>query len=321
METGHQLAEAFYTHMKHDPVLLRVYPKHLRCAIEGLGAFLNQLLGGPCEYSERRWSLSLREAHLRFKIGPEEREAWLKTMSKALQDVAIEESAREALRQFFEEYSAYLVNTKPLTIQPKQWNGLGTMEEVVAGIRKGEADRVLDLIEGPVLRTHFERDRAGFLSLLALMIRSYNAPLVDYVRHTLLRDPTLARERHAGGRTLLHDAAGAGSVVVVELLLELSADPNALNQGGHAPLYCAGNECGTGKVVRALVARGADVNACGGVKHCTALHMAARRGNVPVAEALLACGADLEARDTMGVTPLRRAVNCRKKQMVDFLSR
>jgi hemoglobin len=151
MGIGHQLATAFYAHMQHDPVLRRVYFKHLRCAIEGLGAFLNQFLGGPCEYSERRASLSLREAHLRFKIGPRERDAWLMVMSKALQEVEIDESAREALRRFFEEYSAYLVNTESLTVQPSvidhqiatQWNALRALEEAVAAVRKGDADRAL----------------------------------------------------------------------------------------------------------------------------------------------------------------------------------
>jgi ankyrin repeat protein len=38
--------------------------------------------------------------------------------------------------------------------------------------------------------------------------------------------------------------------------------------------------------------------------------MAARRDNVEVAGALLDCGADIEARDSLGETPLRRAVNC-----------
>ena len=63
-------------------------------------------------------------------------------------------------------------------------------------------------------------------------------------------------------------------------------------------------------MIRALVHAGARVDACDGVKHCTALHMAARRGNVEAAEALLDCGANIEAGDSLGETPLRRAVNC-----------
>ena len=76
------LSEAFYAQVARDPILSPLFPKHIQCAIDAFAAFLNQFLGGPSEYSERRWSLSLREVHLRFKIGPEEREAWLKTMQK-----------------------------------------------------------------------------------------------------------------------------------------------------------------------------------------------------------------------------------------------
>ncbi len=47
--------------------------------------------------------------------------------------------------------------------------------------------------------------------------------------------------------------------------------------------------------------------------------MAARRGNLEVAEALLDCGADIEARDSLGHTPLRRAVNCDKAGLASLL--
>jgi ankyrin repeat protein len=61
------------------------------------------------------------------------------------------------------------------------------------------------------------------------------------------------------------------------------------------------------------------VDASDGVKHCTALHMAARRGNVEIAEALLESGADIEAPDSLGETPLRRAVNCDKTDVAKLL--
>ena len=47
--------------------------------------------------------------------------------------------------------------------------------------------------------------------------------------------------------------------------------------------------------------------------------MAARRGNVGVAAALLDCRADLEARDSLGDTPLRRSVNCGKLELTALL--
>jgi hypothetical protein len=47
--------------------------------------------------------------------------------------------------------------------------------------------------------------------------------------------------------------------------------------------------------------------------------MAARRGNVAVARALLECGADPRIGDIAGVTPLQRAKNCRKAEVVAVL--
>jgi ankyrin repeat protein len=47
--------------------------------------------------------------------------------------------------------------------------------------------------------------------------------------------------------------------------------------------------------------------------------MAARRGNVEVIAALLDAGADIEARDSAGETPLRRAVNCNQVKAAELL--
>ena len=94
METCRRLARAFYARVQSDSVLLPVYGRSLHCVVESLSTFLAQHFGGPCEYSGRRWSLSLYEAHLRFKIGQAERDAWVKDMTLAMEDVGIGEPAR-----------------------------------------------------------------------------------------------------------------------------------------------------------------------------------------------------------------------------------
>jgi truncated hemoglobin YjbI len=330
-----RLSAAFYARVAQDPILSPLFPTHLKCTIDAFAAFLIQFLGGPCEYSEQRWWLSLHESHSRFKIGRKERNAWMKCMSKTLDDLPIEEPVRFALRSFFEQSSAFLVNDSKTQVEvpdampadrlhqeiATRWNAQRSIEETVAFIRGGDADRAIALMESPALRDHCARDRAALVSLLAIMNGSKHPILIDYVRMRLTSDPALARQRYHYGRTLLHEAAGEGRLPTVQLLLELGADPNSA-QGGRTPLYCAGNECDSddgGDVVRALVQAGANVNTQSGVKRCTALHMAARRGNVAVAQALLEYGANIEARDSMGETPLRRAVNCGKTEVAAFL--
>ena len=72
--------------------------------------------------------------------------------------------------------------------------------------------------------------------------------------------------------------------------------------------------------MRALVRAGADVSACGGVTRATALHMAARWGYLEIARALLECGAAIDARDSKDVTPLQRAINCRRPAVAALLA-
>ena len=328
------LSEAFYERVDRDPLLRPLFPgTTLKCAIEAFAAFLSQFLGGNAEDAARRWWLSLRESHQRFEIGPQHRDAWMANMTEALADVRIEEPARKALIGFFRQSSAYLVNhgeafggrgahadaIDDLSRELQhRWDAQQTLDNIVAAIRSGNDGHAVSLTSEYVRTSGNRSVNAG---ILAQMIGSRRAALQRYARETLERDPDLAHERHAG-RTLLHAASAHGDSALVELLLSLGLDPAAQDGGGHSPLYSLGNECqvpGAGAIVRILTRAGADVNAADGVKHCTPLHMAARRGNVEIAEALIDSGANIEARDSLGDTPLRRAVNCNKHAVAALL--
>ncbi len=290
----------------------------MHCAIDEFAAFLVQFLGGPIEDSQRRRYLSLRDSHRRFAIDSRHRDAWLLLMSQALGDVGIEEPARGSLQSLFEQASSHLIDRRPATPRmgdelAARWHGQQTLEEAVAAVRAGNAARAIELTAS--------FDPPMLIGLLALMIESGDGELLRYVHLRLTEEQRLTGQPY-NGRMLLHVAAAAGSLSMVELLLRLGADPNAYDGGKHGPLYSVSNQCsgaGAAEIVRTLVRAGARVDARDGVTRATALHMAARRGNVAVAEALLGCGADIDARDYRGATPLQRAINCRKAQVADFL--
>ncbi|HET8841022.1 MAG TPA: ankyrin repeat domain-containing protein [Ktedonobacteraceae bacterium] len=348
MDTCQALAVAFYAHVEHDPVLRPLYPPTLKgCPINALAAFFTQFFGGPCEYTSRRWHLSLREFHLRFAIGPKEREAWLTNMFLALDDVKIQEPARSALRWFFVQSSAYFMNQHSgatddsLSLQEhlqrdqveqeashlhqeiqERWQAQQMLEEMVAAVHQGNAEVALAVIEAPMMQAFFLRDQGAFLSLLVILSCSGHPASVDHARQKLIATPGLVHERYTYDLTLLHELAGQGNLAMVELLLQLGADPNAQNHQGQTPLYWVSNGSPGAygaEVVHLLVRHGANVNAREKLKQCTSLHMAARRGNIPVAGALLDCGAEREALDKLGETPLHRAVRCGKTEMVAFL--
>jgi truncated hemoglobin YjbI/ankyrin repeat protein len=131
------------------------------------------------------------------------------------------------------------------------------------------------------------------------------------------RDRSCARLLGLRGQTLLHEAALVGEAELAAVLIRSGADPDAREAEGHTPLY----RTSTGDVARVLLTAGAAADVASGPTRGTPLHQAARRGYVSVAEALLVHGATIDARDSKGQTPLRRAVNCRQLQIVRLLVR
>jgi ankyrin repeat protein len=251
-------------------------------------------------------------------------------MTVALDDESLiaDPRVRSDLLEFFEHSSAHVVNIGQIpAVEPIRgelaalWNEQLALDEAVALARLPDSGgRCIEILRSAELRARFARSPAVHASLLALAATSKAASLREYAVSRICADPSLVQEHYKGGRTLLHDASAAGDPVLVELLLDQGAVETA---DADRALYHVGNECsapGASQVVRVLVQRAsARINAVHGVKRCTALHMAARRGNVDVIGALLDEGADIEARDSMGETPLRRAVNCDKVDAAKLL--
>lgn len=111
--TFRALAAEFYRRVETEPILRALYPRSTRCARESLEMFLAEFFGGPDAYSDWRGYPRLRRSHQRFRIGAQERNAWLRIMSESMDAVGIRDPARAAMQDFFVAASAHLVNATP----------------------------------------------------------------------------------------------------------------------------------------------------------------------------------------------------------------
>ncbi len=86
-----RLVHRFYAEVAADPELRPVYPsRDLSSAEEHLRLFLIQYWGGPATYNDLRGHPRLRMRHARFTIGPAERDAWLRHMRTALDELDLD---------------------------------------------------------------------------------------------------------------------------------------------------------------------------------------------------------------------------------------
>ena len=109
------LVNGFYLGVAGDPLLRPLYPDDLAESASHLALFLIQYWGGPPTYNELRGHPRLRMRHAPFVIGPAERDAWLRHMSVALEELQaagrISDADSEELRGYLDMAAHQLVNT------------------------------------------------------------------------------------------------------------------------------------------------------------------------------------------------------------------
>ncbi|MSQ27589.1 MAG: globin [Dehalococcoidia bacterium] len=104
------LVAAFYRRVAADPLLRPMFPDDLGESRERQYLFLIQYFGGPRTYSDLYGHPRLRMRHFPFPIGLPERNAWLKDMLEAIDEVAVPEPWAEMMRQYFERASIAMMN-------------------------------------------------------------------------------------------------------------------------------------------------------------------------------------------------------------------
>src|ERR1700761_9597056 len=109
-----RLVHRFYQGVVTDPVLRPVYPaQDLGPAEEHLRLFLMQYWGGPRTYDELRGHPRLRMRHARFAIGEAERDAWLRHMREALDELDLDEALDAQFWDYLVMAAHSLVNVEP----------------------------------------------------------------------------------------------------------------------------------------------------------------------------------------------------------------
>jgi hemoglobin len=110
--TFRRIVARFYAEVAVDDVLRPIYPEaDLGPAEERMRLFLMQYWGGPHTYSDRRGHPRLRMRHAPFKIGPVERDAWLRAMRVAVDEANLPGPLEEQLWQYFEMAAQSMVNS------------------------------------------------------------------------------------------------------------------------------------------------------------------------------------------------------------------
>ena len=109
--TFRRLVAGFYRRVATDPVLRPLYPEEdLSGAEERLRLFLLQYWGGPHTYSERRGHPALRMRHSPFAIGPAERDAWLRHMTAAVEELELPGELAAPLLEYLTMAATALAN-------------------------------------------------------------------------------------------------------------------------------------------------------------------------------------------------------------------
>ena len=110
--TFRRLVDRFYAGVADDPVLRPLYPdEDLGPAAERLRTFLIQYWGGPTTYSQQRGHPRLRQRHAPFRIGPAQRDAWLRHMREAVDSLGLDPIHEAALWEYLNRAALFMVNT------------------------------------------------------------------------------------------------------------------------------------------------------------------------------------------------------------------
>ena len=105
-----RLVDAFYPRVQADPDLAPIFPADITPVRDKQYLFLTQFLGGPPLYSEQYGHPMLRARHLQHPVTPRRREAWLRCMVAAMDEVGISGDVRDFVYGRLVQVADHMVN-------------------------------------------------------------------------------------------------------------------------------------------------------------------------------------------------------------------
>lgn len=108
-----RLVDSFYRRMdtlREARGIRAMHQADLTSTKEVLKRYLGEWLGGPALYSAERGHPRLRMRHIRLRIGPAERDAWMLCMSGALEETVADAALRQALHDAFFKLADWVRN-------------------------------------------------------------------------------------------------------------------------------------------------------------------------------------------------------------------
>ncbi len=119
------LVEHFYDLMDMAPETEKIralHPKSLKLSREKLFMFLSGIFGGPDLYQKKYGHPRLRQKHLPFPIGINERDQWLWCMKNAVEGCGFSAELSNNLMDYFSKTANHMINKEnsvtPFNIVP-----------------------------------------------------------------------------------------------------------------------------------------------------------------------------------------------------------
>jgi len=274
METCRRISARFHEKVAADGLLRELFPRDMAATEVWLALFIAEQLGGPADYKAKRGKQSLICRHAHIRIGSAETGRWLELMYASIDEIGIQDPARQWLRDYFgktaptlmdpfiELYHLPLQELKALLEREPNQATASHMGRSLLGeaARRWDAARVQMLLEhgaNPSAAVALERDPL----YEATNGKGPSPAMGRAVVELLLQHGADANRPSGPGRsTPLHMTSRRGNVLLAEALLDAGANIESRDSKGETPLRRAVN-CRQPQMVEFLLTRGANPSA------------------------------------------------------------